>query len=135
MIITYKLLRNYLLDQDKYHITVKNNYLVISVPDIDYHVTVFQDQWDDYFKFTKKPYHLFHISSNSEINKCSSYFWVGLYENRIQNIPRKYFKYNQDEYNFYSSTRSPCVLKELTLLLKHFQYILNKIKKMCSNNH
>ena len=125
--ITYQKLWNKLLRQRKYPTTVKNNYLVVSVPGTNYHISVFTDQWNDYERSSGKPYHLFHISSNDEKNRCSSYFWVNKKNYRIQNIPLKFFTYNEPSYSFYSSTRSPCHLSDVKRLLQAFQELLNRI--------
>ena len=121
-------------------ITIKEKYIIFSIPkantntnansNADHHITIFKDQWDDYASITRKPYHLFHISSNNTDNRCSSYFWVGLNTLKIQKIPRGQFLYNQPTYNFYASTRQPCQLKEIMYLLISFQKILNSAKKM-----
>ena len=125
--LSYQELINYLLSQDKYQYSIKPLYTVIHLPTYpDYHITIYQDQWDDYKLNTGKPYHLFHISSNDEQNRCSSYFWVGTNTNKIQKIPRKYFKYNQPIYDYFSSTRSPCELKKVIPLLKILQKIINE---------
>ena len=139
--ITYQQLVDYLQNQHEYpitlspeeqvileallpSITIKSNYIVINVSGSDYHITIFVDQWDDYEEVSYKPYYLFHISSNGETDRCSSYFWVDKKTNRIKKIPRKYFNYNQPTYNFFSSTRSPCHLRDIEFLLKVFQRIL-----------
>lgn len=126
--VSYQKLVNY-CRKKKYKISIKKNYFVISIPKFDYHITVFQDQWDDYEKDSGRPYHLFHISSDKEENRCSSYFWVNKNNNRIQNIPKEFFSYNQPNYSFYASTRSPCPYKSIKKLLRTFQKMLNKIPK------
>lgn len=125
--IPYQKLLKYLKRQHYYPVSVKKKYLVISVPGSKYHITVFQDQWDNYEKIAEKPYHLFHISSDETEKRCSSYFWVNKRNYRIQNIPRNFFLYNQPEYSFFSSTRSPCELRSIQPLLKIFQKLLNRI--------
>ena len=110
--------------------TVKKGYIVLSIPDNQYHITIFRDQWDDYEKIMKKPYHLFHISSNNEENRCSSYFWADIYALKIQKIPRGQFLYNQPSYSLQSSTRSPCLLSEIMGLVRVFQRMLNLSKKL-----
>lgn len=126
--ITYDDLITYLKNQSTYLFTIKKNYLVILIPNIDYHITVFADQWDNYELSMYKPYHLFHISSNSEVERCSSYYWVDKEMYRIRKIPKKYFKYNQPTYGFDSSTRSPCDFVNVKNLLTHFQKILWRIR-------
>lgn len=125
--ITYSILINYLENQKRYPISIKNNYTVINFPSTNYHITIYQDQWDEYSSVTGLPYHLFHISSEDTEDRCSSYFWVRRSDNRIQAIPKKYFRYNQPNYNFYSSTRFPCKLKYIRFHLKSFSRILSKI--------
>lgn len=122
--LSYQKLVNYLKKQHHYPVSFKSEYFVINVPGYGYHITVFQDQWDNYEDVSERPYYLFHISSESNQNRCSSYFWVKKYDNRIKKIPRKYFMYNQPNYSFFSSTRSPCPLAEIMPLLRIFQKIL-----------
>ncbi len=121
---TYDKLINLLINQNMYPISIKKKYVVIMFPGINYHVTIFRDQWDDYEKITKKPYNMFHVSSNNEYNRCSSYFWVSKNTNKIKNIPEQFFIYNQPNYTFFSSTRSPCDLGHIESLLAKFQKIL-----------
>jgi hypothetical protein len=128
MSLSYQLLINYLQHQHDYPISLKSNYCVIIIPGTDYHITIYQDQWDRYEEVSRKPYHLFHISLNAEIGRCSSYFWVNKYSYRVKKIPRNYFLYNQPSYSFFSSTRSPCHLRNIIGLLKIFQKILNGIE-------
>jgi hypothetical protein len=119
----YKFL-SYLRKQHKYPIIVKANYLVIGMPGTDYHITIFRNQWDDYQQITGKPYHLFHISSDNERDRCSSYFWVDKHSYLIKKIPKKYFLYSQQSYSYYSSTRNPCNWNKISILLKRFQKVL-----------
>lgn len=125
--ITYEQLLAYLKQQKEYPFSIRKNYFVIIPRGSRYHVTVFQDQWDEYEKVTGMSNHLFHISSDSDDDRCSSYFWVDKNDYRIKNIPNKYFKYNQPTYDYYSSTRNPCQFKEIKFILKIFQRILRKI--------
>ncbi|XWV26907.1 hypothetical protein QJ857_gp0143 [Tupanvirus soda lake] len=126
--LPYQLLLKHLKSQHLYPVSIKPNYCVIMAPGMNYHITIFQEQWDDYEKVSGKPYYLFHISSNDENNRCSSYFWVTKYTNRVKKIPRKYFLYNQPNYTFFSSTRNPCHLWDVKPLLKIFQSILDTIE-------
>lgn len=126
--IPYPKLLYYLNKQHEYPVNTKQRYSVVVVPGSKYHITVFQDQWNDYQNVTGLPFHLFHISSDSEENRCSSYFWVDKNTYRIKKIPGKYFKYNQPAYNFYNSTRNPCHLSDIMPILKKFQRILLKMK-------
>lgn len=107
-------------------LTIKPEYFVINKPGSQYHITVYQNQWDDYEKEIAKPYHLFHISSNRVENRCSSYFWVNRITYKIRSIPTKYFKYNQNKYSLTTSTRSPCLLKDILRTLRYFQKILDE---------
>ncbi|BCS82886.1 hypothetical protein QLL95_gp1237 [Cotonvirus japonicus] len=131
--LTYQELKIYLLSNNRYlkshgySITTKQNYIIISTQKYNYHITIFEDQWDDYYFITKKPYNLFHISSNNSSNKCSSYFWISRKTHKIQKIPKKYFKYNQDQYSFFSSTRNSCKFHNVKPLLIIFQNIINHI--------
>ena len=124
---SYQTLLKYLQNQHDYPISVKSNYCVIIIPGLNYHITIFQDQWDRYEEVSDKPYYLFHISSTTDIKKCSSYFWVEKYNKHIKKIPKHYFLYNQQNYSFFSSTRSPCHLRNMDKLIKIFQRILNAI--------
>lgn len=125
--IAYDNIIEYLTKQSTYLFSIKPLYTVISPPNSNYHITIYKDQWDDYEAVSKKPYYLFHISSNNEENRCSSYFWVDKKNLRIKYIPRKYFKYNQLDFNFFSSRRSPCALSEIKNSLQFFQSFLWKI--------
>lgn len=125
--LSYHELLKRLKNQHLYPISIKTNYVVIMFPGLKYHITIYQEQWDDYERVSGKPYNLFHISSNGENNRCSSYFWVSIYTNKIKKIPRYFFMYNQSNYTFFSSTRSPCHLWEIKPLLKEFQKILDFI--------
>lgn len=127
--VTYKQLARYLKKYHKHFISIKKNYLIIIFPNLNYHITVFKDQWDDYQKVTDLPYHLFHISSNNVDNRCSSYFWVNKYNLHIKNIPKNYFKYNQPDYSFYGSTRNMCSSNSIKHMLQVFQKILKVVNK------
>lgn len=127
MTLTYQLLIKHLIKQHDYPINSKKNYSVIIFPGSKYHITIFEDQWDKYEEISNKPYHLFHISSNDEQERCSSYFWVERDKLIIKKIPRQYFMYNQPNYSFFSSTRTPCHLWNIKKYLKIFQKMLNKI--------
>lgn len=126
--ISYQTLVDKISNKAHYDITIKSSYFVINVPGTDFHITVYRDQWDDYYRVTGLPYHLFHVSSNTASNKCSSYFWTRYSDNIIKKIPKKYFTYNQPVFDFYSSTRYPCQLKKIMPHLKIFQKILLKIE-------
>jgi len=126
--LSYNALVHHLKNQHMFPVSIKKNYSVIMVPGTDYHITIFNDQWDNYEIISGKPYHLFHISSDNELNRCSSYFWVSKYTNKVKKIPRQYFMYNQPNYTFFSSTRSPCHLWDVKPLLKIFQNILDTIQ-------
>lgn len=120
--LSYQILINYLQNHRRYNTNIKPNYCVIT--GINYHITIFKDQWDNYESISGKPYHLFHISSDENQNRCSSYFWVNNNDYKIKKIPKKYFSYNQPTYTFFSSTRFPCHLYNIDDLLKLFQKIL-----------
>jgi hypothetical protein len=126
--ISYKNIIDYLIDyKHNYSYSIKSSYIVIN--NGKYHITIYQDQWDDYENANGKPYHLFHISLNDINNRCSSYFWVNKSNYHIRKIPTKYFMYNQPTYSFFSSTRSPCKLSEIISTIKLFQKIINDIKQ------
>ncbi|AGF85570.1 hypothetical protein QJ854_gp212 [Moumouvirus goulette] len=127
MEISYRTLLKNLSKINNLFLSIKNNYLIITLPNNNYHITIFKDQWDNYQKQMNKPYHLFHISSNNTNNKCSSYFWVYKKNYKIYKIPNKYFKYNQPSYNFEASTRYPCLYQEIKELLVYFGSILSRM--------
>jgi len=106
-----------------FSIHVKDIYTIIQFHNYDYHITIYQDQWDDYKIETKLPYYLFHITSGHS-SKCSTYFWVDIATNLISPIPDTHFQYNQTDYDFYRSTRSPCDPKPLKYGLKRFQKLI-----------
>ena len=125
--LSYNKLISYLKNQDEYMYSVKPLYVVVYIPRMQYHITIYQDQWDEYENVSNKPYHLFHISSNKEFNRCSSYFWVDKNNHRISKIPIKYFTYNQPIFNFFTSTRNSCKPSDVLIpLLKVFQKIINQ---------
>jgi hypothetical protein len=125
--ITYQELVNYLKSNRLYRVSFRPKYLVIVIPSSQYHITIFIDQWDSYQQIMHKPYHMFHISSDKEEGRCSSYFWIDKTSNRIRNIPLEYFQYEQPSYGFSSSTRKSCNMSEIKFILKFFQKILNRI--------
>lgn len=126
--LPYKKLLSYINSHriaNKYQFSIKNNYAVIIVPKSNYHITIYQDQWDDYEKSTTNPYYLFHISTNDTHNRCSTYFWVDKINYKIQPVPKKYFSYNQPSFDYFSSTRTQCKLSDTKLAVKYFQSIIN----------
>lgn len=126
--ISYQKLITSLQNKKTYSFSIKNKYTIIIRSLSKYHITIFQDQWDLYEEKCSQPYHLFHISSNNEQDRCSSYFWVCKNTNKIQNIPDKFFSYEQPTYNFTSSTRSRCPSDSITNEIKIFQQILDNIR-------
>lgn len=128
--ITFDALVQALSNQTTYPISTKNDYCVINIPNSDYHITIFQDQWDNYERATGRPYYLFHISSDSNNigDKCSTYFWIKKKDMQIRRIPSAYFRYNQLHYNYNSSTRSPCEFDKIEPVVDIFQSILDKVK-------
>ncbi len=115
---TYQKLLSYLRAKDPGRIVVKKNYFIIRYK--QYHVTVFQDQWDEYQSVTNLPYYLFHISSDQPDNRCSIYFWADKQTLCIKKIPEKYFQYEQESFGFSSSTRKPCFCADLKFVLEDF---------------
>lgn len=122
--MSYNRLLKYLKKQSDLKVTIKPIYLVITMPNENHHITIYQDQWDLYQSVTELPYHMFHISSNDTENRCSSYFWVDKYTLEIKPIPSKYFSYDQENYSFFGSTRKPCRVEKIIPLIKVFQGIL-----------
>jgi len=123
--ITYDELINESQYSNQFTLHIKDTYSMIQIPNFDYHITIFRDQWDLYKSETNLPYHLFHVTSNNLDIKCSTYFWVDLYTNQIKKIPDKYFKYGQPTYNLGASTRFPCDYKSIKPALKLFQKFLH----------
>jgi hypothetical protein len=116
------------LKTSKYKTAVRSAYVVINTGK-GFHVSVFRDQWDEYSRVIGLPYHLFHITSEShDSDKCSSYFWVGIDDLKITEIPSKYFMYEQDNYGFISSTRRQCDQHKISKHLDEFQKILNTLR-------
>ncbi len=133
MLCSYNELINFLTSRQnisdfKYKLIKKKIYSVITIPDTKYHISIFQDQWNNYESISNKPYYLFHISSNNEIDRCSSYFWVDKFDLKIKKIPNTYFKYNQPMYDFFSSTRNNCDYNKIKYILTQFQKMLNTYK-------
>ncbi|ANB50374.1 hypothetical protein [Powai lake megavirus] len=134
MEISYKILLKYFKyfsknteTENYYKISIREKYFVIYFPNCDYHITIYQDQWNEYEYYTGHPYHLFHISSNNDNNKCSSYFWVDKINYYIHKIPNKYFSYGQLTYGYTSSTRNPCDYRKIKPLLYFFQKNLTRV--------
>lgn len=125
-LLTFLTSRKNILDQ--YKLSTKNFYFVIIIPNVNYHISIFKDQWDNYETVSGKPYYLFHISSNNENARCSSYFWARKSDLKIKKIPPKYFKYNQYSYDFFASTRSQCSYVEIEKIILCFQNLLNLFK-------
>jgi hypothetical protein len=126
-IISYSELISNLQCQTEYSINIKPLYCVIIIPKSQFHITIFQDQWDMYEHVTGLPFHLFHISNNDEKNRCSSYFWVDKNTYRLKYIPAEYFSYDQPNFSFFASTRKPCDITKIKIILKIFQKILKTI--------
>lgn len=135
-----------LLHNIKYHFnnTVFNNviprkgYFVINLnssstnPSHYYHITVFQDQWDDYISPSKKVAKLFHITH--EITKCSLYL---LLTNKLQieMVNNKDFKYEQPDFSHHSSTRQKCVDDSLNIIINQFQIVINRLANYLYNKY
>jgi hypothetical protein len=130
MALNYNKLIKYLSKQKVYRFVPKKDYFMIFNGDFPYHITVYRDQWDDYQDETNLPYHLFHITSNSEANKCSTYFWVDKKSYRTKHIPKKYFQYNQPDFGFYSSTRTSCEFKYIKPMIIVMEKMLRTFFQM-----
>ena len=96
------------LEKSGHAYNIRKLYFVIAVPKSGHHITVYENYWDDYETVTGHPYYMFHISSNNENDRCSSYYWVDKRDLFIIDIPESAFKYEQPEYDFTRSTRKPC---------------------------
>lgn len=117
---------NYLTQFFNFNLYMRNNYIIIKFPNCDTHITIFQDQWDKYYYETGLRYYLFHVTSDNVI-PCSTYFLVDMDTNLIKKIPDMLFKYNQETYSFYTSTRSPCDYKSIKKCVKQFQKLLLRV--------
>jgi hypothetical protein len=113
-------------------VSIKVNYVVLTMQDVnDYHITIYEEQWDYYSDLTGFKYYLFHISSNNMDNRCSTYFWVDIENLDIIDIPPRYFKYDQSNFDMYASTRSKCITTSSITKLKD---IFNKTLLFLSKN-
>lgn len=123
--LNYQLLVEYL---DKYYknlLSIKNNYFVISMPNFDHHITVYEDQWNNYQELSGLPYYLFHMSSSdTTTTKCSIYFWVSKINGKILRIPKKFFTYGQNHYSHMGSTRPKCKFLKVVMLVKFFRRVI-----------
>ena len=104
-------------------ITIYPTYFMLHVRNVPFHITVFKDQWDEY---PDKRYHLFHITHENDDKKCSSYFWIDNYL-KIKNIPKNKFRYNQEDFSMFASTRGYCKDKAVKVIRINFQRLLNKM--------
>lgn len=102
------------------------NYTVIKTGE-KYHITIFNDQWDNYETVTDEPYYMYHITSNTQYpNKCSRYYRVSKKTLIISNIP--HFEYGADTFSFYKSTRKPCDKDHLIEINIWFEKLLKNIQ-------
>lgn len=106
----------------KINVNFKNEYFIISVKKSNYHVSVFKDQWDLYHLFSKKKQKLFHITKDEP--KCSIYFTI---DDDMKIKQPDNFRYNQEKYNFFASTRNKCDDVVLKKIVDQFEIILNAI--------
>lgn len=112
----------------RFKLSINDKYAVIKfLSDENFHVTIFKDQWDDYHKKTGHNYHLFHISSESETTKCSSYFWATTAKLKILSIPKNIFAYGQENFGLYSSTRQPCDMKSIAPTMRKLQVLMHDV--------
>jgi len=99
---------------------------LVKAPTKVLNITIFRDQWDSYRAQTGLPYHLFHLSTESE-PKCSTYFWVDQKRYRVHSIPAMYFQYSQPTYDMTKSRRNPCAESDSTReLLRAFGRLLRR---------
>lgn len=104
-------------------ITIYPTYFMIHTRNMPYHITIFRDQWDNY---PDKEYHLFHITHEEDDKKCSSYFWM-TNDLKIKNIPSTRFKYDQEDFSMFSSSRGYCKSKTVKVIRVNFQKLLDRI--------
>jgi hypothetical protein len=123
MSLPYKRLINIIKRGTNYKLVIKKEYSVLLICK-NFHISIFQDQWDNYEKLVNMPYYLFHVSSNESTGKCSTYFWVDKETLQIKNIPDKFFKYESETYDHTKSTRSKCKFIDIKPSIKKFQKIL-----------
>lgn len=110
--------------QTKFTVDIKELYTMVKIPTYDYHITIYKYQWDDFRTKMNFNYYLFHISSETTVPKCSTYFWVDMENNLIKKIPTEHFSYGQDKFGMNSSTRQPCNYELIQPVIKKFQKIL-----------
>ena len=112
----------------------KKKYLMLSVKkqfNVKYHLTIFEDQWNNYVSPSKLNAKLFHITFdvNDEEKKCSTYL-ILTDKYRVRLVPETDFKYNQPEFGMNASTRSQCIDKAIKLIAKSFEVLIYLIAKM-----
>lgn len=114
--ISYDILVSKLKQHDRP--IIKKNYIVLKY-DGPYHITIFEDQWNDNA--------IFHISDDSMTNRCSIYYKINKL-GIIYELDDDKFKYNQPSFSSTSSTRSKCKQNGyIDHIIADFQIILNDI--------
>lgn len=125
-------LKNKCKESSKIKFIIKSNYSIIKFSKSNYHITVYQDQWDEYQIKTSLYKNLFHVTSDDIIykksNKCSVYFWLDISTREIKEVSPEYFSYEEDTYTFRSSTRKKCIINDdIMKIIKQFHRIIIRI--------
>jgi hypothetical protein len=109
-------------------------------PTFKYHITVYQDQWDQYQSPSGLTARLFHIThGHYDKFRCSTYFILD--ENlNIREVPETDFKYEQPDFGMTKSRRSKCTNKALVIIIREFEKMLKNIAdyarvKKLNRNH
>jgi hypothetical protein len=96
-------------------------------PTFKYHITIFQDQWDDYQSPSGLTAKLFHIThGHYDQFRCSTYFILDK-NLHIQEVPSADFSYNQPDFGPTKSRRSKCTNKSLEFIIRHFEELIGQI--------
>jgi len=115
-------------------IAIRKGYFVLNTrrdqPYSDYHITIFQDQWDEYKSPSKLRARLFHITH--EKTKCSAYYLVNT-NLKVQEIPNNDFLYEQPDFSHSASTREKCIDDIIKTINKEFDIVINRIANTLIN--
>lgn len=130
------IIKNYLNHTIFTGIAIRKGYFVLNTKPnqeySDYHVTIFQDQWDEYQSPSKLTARLFHITH--EKTKCSAYYIVNS-DIQVQDIPKDDFKYEQPDFSHSASTREKCTDDIIKVINKQFEIVVNRMSNALLNKH
>lgn len=104
------------------NVTVKPQYFLIKIKGTKFHISIYFDQWDYYHVFRKKYERLFHIT-DEELG-CSRYY---ILDNKLRISEPANFKYEQDDFGYFKSTRKRCMDKSIDRIIKNFSRLINRI--------